>query len=138
MRLFLMILLAGLLSAAAGIGATIATSQWLPSYDDAAGRGLGEVFRLAFALVYTLVSMIALGMSSRDRTAPTKTMWVLLALPLAVIAIGSASDLSRLFGWYEIKKAFWSSLQIVIPLWCVVLTQWIVMRLYMRGKLSPA
>lgn len=136
-----MILLAGILSAALGIGATFATSQWLPSYDDAAGRGLGEVFRVVFAIVYAIVGMIAFGIAAPgvNRERPLKiTMLVLLGLPLAVALVGSAADLSRLFGWYEIKKAFFSILQIVIPLWCVVLTQWVVVRTYLRRRLTPA
>jgi hypothetical protein len=132
MRLFLMIVLAGLVSIAIGVGAVVVTSQ-LPTNDDAAGRGLGEVFRVLFVPAYAVVAMIAFGISApgqRREHALKVTMIVLCLLPFAVVLFGCMQDVTGRL--YRLRGEFFSGAQIVIPLWLVVLAQWLVLRWHLR------
>jgi len=128
MRLFLLTVLAGVISIAAGIGVVILTSQYLPSYDDAAGRGLGEVYRLASAVTYGVVVMVVLGGTARSERAFRIAMLALLIAPACLVLFGVLSDLTRRADLYALKRQFSSAVQVLLPLWTVVLVQWFILR----------
>ena len=133
MRLLLIIILASLLSAAGGFAAWYAASAWLPNYDDAAGRGLGEVYRLFFTAAYVLIAMIAFGIvapgDARERPVNI-TLAVLLLLPFLIDVAGCVQN----GGSLDVPKEFFSSLQMFLPLWTVVVVQWLVVRCYIRAN----
>ena len=128
MRLFLLTVLAGVVSIAAGVGVVILTSQYLPSYDDAAGRGLGEVYRLASALVYGVIVMVVLGGTARNERMFRVAMLALLIAPACLVLFGALSDLTRRADLYALKRQFFSAIQVLLPLWTVVLVQWFILR----------
>ena len=128
MRLFLLTVLAGVVSIAAGIGVVILTSQYLPSYDDAAGRGLGEVYRLASVLVYGIIVMIVLGGTARSERMFRIAMLALLIAPACLVLFGALSDLTRRADLYALKRQFFSAVQVLLPLCAVVLVQWFILR----------
>ena len=135
MRLLLTIVLAGLLSIAAGIGAIAAIAQWLPSYDDAAGRGLGQVFMLAFVGLYAVVAMIALGLSARHGEYRLRVAALILAgLPAAVVLFAAMQALTARSDLYEFKKQFFTVVTVLAPLEVLVAAQWFVLRAYLRRR----
>jgi hypothetical protein len=133
MRLLLMIILAGNVSVVFGVGLMFVMSTWLPSYDDAAGRGLGEAFMLLFIGVYALVGMIALGLAARRGERLLRWIAILLAvLPAGIVLFAALQALSGRADLYELKKQFFSILGVLGPLESTVAAQWLILRSYLR------
>jgi hypothetical protein len=135
MRLFLIILLAGLLSAFSGLTVTIAGSALIACSSDPAGCGMGEAYRIFAVPVYIVIGMIAFGISAPgSNREPTvrMTMKVLLLVPFFLIAFGVASDLSagKTIRWDNLIEA----LQLAAPFWAVVCTQWFFVRDFLRRR----
>jgi hypothetical protein len=128
MRLFLLIVIAGVVSFAAGIGVVILTSQYLPSYDDAAGRGLGELYRLASVVFYAVVAMIVFGSTARGERGFRIAIRTLVIVPAGLVLFGVMSDLTGRADLYALKRQFFSAIQVLLPLWTVVLIQWFILR----------
>jgi len=134
MRWFLLILLAAVLSAGAGFAVWYASSAWLPSYDDAAGRGLGEVYRLFFTAVYVLVAGVVFAITGRrNARALTTAVLVLLLAPFPIDIVGCMQN----SGSFDLRKESFSSLQMFLPLWTVAVVQWLIVRWYIRRP-APA
>ena len=131
MRLFLLfvvVVLAGVLSIAAGIGVVALTSTYLLSYDDAAGRGLGEVYRLASVLTYGVIVMIVFGRTARSERGFRIAMLSLAITPGVLVLFGALSDLTGRADLYALKRQFFSAALVLLPLWTVVLVQWLLLR----------
>jgi len=138
MRWVLIIVSAGVVSAAAGFAAWYATSAWLPSYDDAAGRGLGEVYRLFMAAAYVLIAMAAFGIAAPGvaRERPLKiTMLLLIVAPFLIDVAGCVQNAG---GRLDVAKEFFGALQMFVPLWAIVVVQWLVVRWYIRRRAHVA
>ena len=135
MRLFGVILLAGLLSVFAGLAVTIAGSAVVPCSSDPAGCGMGEAYRIFAIPAYVLIGMIAFGISApgqgRERTVRI-TMKVLMLVPIILIAFGLAADGSA--GKTTKGSDILEALQLVVPFWAVVFTQWFVVRDFLRRR----
>ena len=135
MRLFLTILLAGIVSIALGAGAIAAIATFLPSYDDAAGRGLGQAFMLLFVGVYAATGMLALGLAARRGEGRlTVVALVLAGLPAAIVLFAALQALSVRADFYELKKQFFSVVTVLLPLEALVFAQWLILRSYLRKR----
>lgn len=135
MRLFLIILLAGLLSVFAGIAVTIAGSAVVPCSSDPAGCGMGEAYRIFAVPAYVLIGMIAFGISApgQDRERRVRiTMKVLMLIPIFLIAFGLAADGSA--GKTTRGSDILEALQLAAPFWGIVFAQWFVVRDFLRRR----
>ena len=135
MKLFGVILLAGLLSLIVGIGVTAAGSAIAPCYSDNAGCGMGEAYRLFFVPVYVIVAMIAFGISSagKNRERPLWLTFITLALVavfLFLFAIGADMTSGRSTTMSDVSDA----LQAAVSYWAVIVVQWRLIRDYLRRR----
>ena len=127
MRLFLLTVLAGVVSIAAGIGVVILTSHVLPPYD-AAGRGLGGVNRLAPVATYGFIVMVVLGCTARGERAFRIAMLALLIAPACVMLFGVLLGVIRRPDLYALQQLLFWAIQALLPLWAVVVAQWFILR----------
>ena len=135
MRLFVIILLAGLLSLFAGLAVTIAGSALIPCRSDPAGCGMGEAYRVFIVPLYIVIGMIAFGISAPGKNrgrALRMTMKVLILIPVFLIAFGLAADLVE--GKMPRSADVLEALQLAMPFWAVVVTQWLVVRGFLRRR----
>lgn len=135
MRLFVVILLGGLLSLFAGITFTIAGSAVFPCGSDPAGCGMAEAYRLFAVPVFVAIGMIVFGIAApgqgRER-AIRIAMKVLLLVPVFLIAFGFVADASA--GKATRVADVLDALQLAIPFWAVVVMQWYVVRDFLRRR----
>jgi Ca2+/Na+ antiporter len=122
-------ILAFVASAAAGL-VVYAAASMLPDWDDAAGRGLGEVFRAALTLTYVILSMILFGIAvwRRDRERHLKrALYVLLLVPFLIVVLGVADNGIHNINW---PRESIGMVQMFAPLWTVALVQWLILHIY--------
>ena len=133
MRLLLTIVFAGTISIAIGVGAIFAIAAFLPSYDDAAGRGLGQVFMVIFVVVWAAVCMLTLGLAARhgERRLYFQMLWM-IGIPTAIVLFGATQALTNRSDLYELKKEFFFVITVLLPLVVMVATQWLILRVYLR------
>jgi hypothetical protein len=137
MRLAGVFILAFVASAVAGVALFAATS-WLPDGDDAAGRGLGEAFRVLLIAVFVLLAIVLYGIAvwRRDRQRHLKrALYILLLVPLLILALGIADNGVRNIHW--LREAV-GAVQMFTPLWAVALAQWFVLHIYLRRQTISA
>lgn len=135
MKLFGVILLAGLISLIAGFGATLAGSALLPCYSDKAGCGMGDAYRIFFVPVYVLVGMIGFGISApgKARERPLMlTMFTLILVSVFLVLFAVASDLSN--GKSTTGASLFEMAQVSSAFWIVIVVQWWVIRSYLRRR----
>jgi hypothetical protein len=135
MRLFFIILLAGLLSLFVAVAVTIAGSAVVPCSSDPAGCGMGDAYRIFAVPLYVAIGMIAFGISApgRDRERRVRiTMKVLMLVPVFLIAFGFAADASA--GKSTRGSDVLEALQLAAPFWAAVVTQWFVVRDFLRRR----
>jgi hypothetical protein len=135
MRLVVIVLLAGLLSLFAGLAVTIAGSAVIPCSSDPAGCGMGEAYRVFGVPVYALIAMATFGLSAAGKNregAVRIAMKVLLLVPLFLIAFSIVADLSA--GKPLRSSDMLEALQAAAPVWAVILTQWFVVRDFLRRR----
>jgi len=97
MKLFGVVLLAGLLSLIVGVGVTIAINAVAPCYSDKAGCGMAEAYRLFFVPGFALLGMVAFGFSAagKNRERPLwLTLITLCLVPVFLFLFAVGSDLS--------------------------------------------
>jgi hypothetical protein len=131
MPLFLMVLLAGVLSFGAGIALVYIATHWLPRFDDAASVGMGEVFGILGTTFYAILTMLVMGITlwrARSERAIKIAMFVLLA-PIAVILL---IGMSQGGGRIDIAREAQGLLQFIVPLCLTVTIQWFLLRHYLR------
>jgi hypothetical protein len=122
-------ILALVASAAAGL-LVYAVASMLPDWDDAAGRGLGEVFRALLTLTYVVLGMVLFGLAvwRRDRDRHLKrALYVLLLAPFLIVALGLADNGIRNINWLRETVGM---VQMFTPLWTVALVQWLILHIY--------
>jgi hypothetical protein len=137
MRLAGVFILAFVASAVAGVALFAATS-WLPDGDDAAGRGLGEAFRVLLIAVFVLLAIVLYGIAvwRRDRQRHLRrALYILLLVPLLILALGIADNGVRNIHW--LREAV-GAVQMFTPLWAVALAQWFVLHIYLRRQTISA
>ena len=135
MRLFGVVLLAGLLSLIIGVGATIVLNAIAPCYSDKAGCGMAEAYRFFFVLGFALLGMIAFGISAAGKTRE-RPLWLTLItlclVPVFLFVLAVGSDLSS--GRTTSKSDMSDSLLAALAFWSVILVQWRVIRDFLRRR----
>jgi len=135
MRLFGVVLLAGLLSLIVGVGVTIALNAVAPCYSDKAGCGMAEAYRLFFVPCFALLAMVAFGISAagKNRERPLwLTLMTLLLVPVFLFLFAVGSDLASGRG---LNRADFSDvLQAAVSFGAVVFVQWRVIRDFLRRR----
>jgi hypothetical protein len=135
MRLFGVVLLAGLLSLIVGVGATIVLNAIAPCYSDKAGCGMAEAYRFFFVPGFALLGMIAFGVSAVGKTRE-RPLWLTLItlclVPVFLFVLAVGSDLSS--GRTTSKSDMSDSLLAALAFWSVILVQWRVIRDFLRRR----
>lgn len=135
MRLFGVVLLAGLLSLIVGVGATIVLNAIAPCYSDKAGCGMAEAYRFFFVPGFALLGMIAFGISAAGKTRE-RPLWLTLItlclVPVFLFLLAVGSDLSS--GRTTSKSDMSDSLLAALAFWSVILVQWRVIRDFLRRR----
>ncbi len=135
MKVFGVILLAGLISFIVGFGVTLAGSALLPCYSDKAGCGMGDAYRIFFVPIYVVIGMIGFGISApgKARERPLKlTMFTLILVPVFLVLFAVAADISK--GRSTFGAGMLEMLQIMSAFWVVIIVQWWVIRNYLRRR----
>jgi hypothetical protein len=135
MKLFGVVLLAGLLSLIVGVGVTIALSAVAPCYSDKAGCGMAEAYRLFLVPGFVLLAMVAFGISAggRNRERPLwLTMITLLLVPVFLFLLAVGSVLAS--GRTPNDSDFSDSLQAAATFYAVVFVQWRLIRDFLRRR----
>ena len=137
MRLAGVLILAFFASAVAGALALAAVSL-LPDWDDAGGRGLGEASRVFLIAVYLILSILLFGLAlwRNDRARHLKrALSILLLAPLLVVVLGVVNN-----GMYGIDwlRELVGGVQMFVPLWMIVLVQWLILHSYLSRQTAPA
>ena len=137
MRLAGVFILAFVASALAGLVLFAATS-WLPDWDDAAGRGLGEAFRALLIVVFVLLAIVLYGIAfwRRDRERHLKrALYILFLVPLLILVLGIADNGFRNIQW--LREAV-GAVQMFTPLWAIALAQWFILHIYLTRQTRSA
>jgi hypothetical protein len=137
MRLAGVFILAFVASAIAGAIAYAAVS-FLPDWDDAAGRGLGEAFRLLLTAIYVILGMVLYGFAvwRRDRERRLKrALYILLLVPFLVVVLGLVDNGVHRIDWLRESVGM---VQMFVPLWSVALAQWIILHIYLSRQTTLA
>jgi hypothetical protein len=124
MRLAGVFILAFVASAVAGVALFAATS-YLPDWDDAAGRGLGEAFRAVLTLIYVVLAIVLYGIAvwRRDPGLHMKrALYILFLVPFLILVLGLADNGFRNVRWLHETVG---AVQMFAPLWAVALAQWL-------------
>lgn len=135
MRLFGVVLLAGLLSLIVGVGVTIALNAMAPCYSDKAGCGMAEAYRFFFVPGFALLGMVAFGISAagKSRERPLwLTLITLLLVPVFLFLFAVGSDLSS--GRTTSKGDIADSLLAALAYLSVIFVQWRIIRDFLRRR----
>ena len=137
MRLAWVLILALVASVVAG-GVACAGVSLLPDWDDAAGRGLGEAFRVLLTLAYVILGVVLYGFAvwRRDRERRVnRTLFILLLVPFLIVVLGLIDN-----GVHNINllREGVDMVQMFTPLWSVALAQWIILHIYLSRRTIPA
>ena len=137
MRLAGFLILAFVASAFAGALADAAVSL-PPDWDDVAGGGLGEAFRALLIAVYLILGILLFGValwrSDRERHLK-RALSILLLAPLLVVILGVVNN--GIYGIHWLREAI-GAVQMFVPLWAVVLVQWLILHRYLPRRATPA
>jgi Ca2+/Na+ antiporter len=137
MRLAGAFILAFVASAIAGAIAYAAVS-FLPDWDDAAGRGLGEAFRVLLTAIYVILGIILYGFAvwRRDRERRLKrALYILLLVPFLVVVLGLIDNGVHRIDWLRESVGM---VQMFVPLWSVALAQWLILHIYLSRQTTLA
>jgi cell division protein FtsW (lipid II flippase) len=137
MRLAFFFVLAFVASAIAGLLAYGAVSL-LPDWDDAAGRGLGEAFRVLLTAVYVILGIILFGLAMwrRDRERHLKrALMILFLVPFLIVVLGLIDNGIHAINWW---REIVGMVQMFTPLWAVALVQWLILHIYLSRRPLPA
>jgi hypothetical protein len=129
-------ILAFVASAMAGLLAYAAVS-FLPDWDDAAGRGLGEAVRALMVAAYVMLSIVMYGFAvwRSDRERRLKRMLrVLLLVPFVIVILGLIDNGVHHIDWLREGVGL---MQMFSPLWIVALVQWLILRAFLVRPASP-
>ncbi|MEO6842532.1 MAG: hypothetical protein ABI192_17430 [Bradyrhizobium sp.] len=123
-------ILAFVASAIAGL-VVYAAASFLPDWDDAAGRGLGEAVRGLVTLGYVVLGAVLYGVAvwRRDRERRLKrTLYVLFLVPFLIVVLGILDNGIRSINWLHESIGM---VQMFTPLWTVALVQWLILHIYL-------
>lgn len=129
--------LAFVASAVAGTIAYVAV-LFLPDWDDAAGRGLGEAFLALQLAAYVILGIILYGFAAwrlnRERHLK-RTLYVLLLAPFLIAVLGIIDNGIHRINW--LHQAV-DAVQMFTPLWTVALVQWLILHIYLSRATAAA
>jgi hypothetical protein len=130
-------ILAFVASVIAGMLAFAAVSL-LPDWDDAAGRGLGEAFRLLLTAGYVILSITLYGFAAwrRDRARHLKrALRILFLVPFLIVVLGVINNGIHHIDWLRETVGM---MQMFVPLWIVALIQWLLLHTYLPPQTADA
>jgi hypothetical protein len=129
--------LAFIASAVAGMLGFAAVSL-LPDWDDPAGRGLGEAFRVLLIAVYVILAIVVYGFawwrSDRERHLK-RGLRILILVPFVIPVLGLIDNGVRHINW---PREAVGAVQMFAPLWIVALVQWLILHIYLSRRAGPA
>jgi hypothetical protein len=137
MRIAGVFVLAFFASAIAGVLVYGAVS-FLPDWDDAAGRGLGDAFRALLIAGYVIFSILLYGLAAwrRNRERHLKrALYILFLVPLLITVLGLIDNGIHRINW--LREAV-GGVQMFTPLWIVALVQWLILHIYLSRPAAPA
>jgi hypothetical protein len=137
MRIAGVFVLAFFASAIAGVLVYGAVS-FLPDWDDAAGRGLGDAFRALLIAAYVIFSIVLYGLAAwrRNRERHLKrALYILFLVPLLITVLGLIDNGIHRINW--LREAV-GGVQMFTPLWIVALVQWLILHIYLSRPAAPA
>jgi hypothetical protein len=137
MRLAGVFILAFVASAVAGVIAYAAVS-FLPDWDDPAGRGLGDAFRLVLTAGYVILGMVlySLAVWRGDRERRLKRMlYILFLVPFLVAILGLFDNGVHRIDWLREGVGL---TQMFVPLWAVALAQWLILHIFLSRQTTLA
>lgn len=135
MKLFGVVLLAGLLSLIVGVGVTIGLNAIAPCFSDKAGCGLAEAYRFFFVPGFVLLAMIAFGISAagKGRERPLwLTLMTLALVPVFLVLFAVGSDV--LSGRATTIGDLSDSLLAALAFWSVIFVQWRLICDFLRRR----
>lgn len=135
MKLFGVVLLAGLLSLIVGVGVTIGLNAIAPCFSDKAGCGMAEAYRFFFVPGFVLLAMIAFGISAagKGRERPLwLTLMTLALVPVFLVLFAVGSDV--LSGRATMIGDLSDSLLAAFAFWSVIFVQWRLIRDFLRRR----
>jgi hypothetical protein len=138
-RLFGVIILAGFLSAAAALAATIVGLQVFICRSDPAGCGMAMAYQVLLVPVYAIAAVIAFGIAmafANRLRAITVTAFILVGLTVLLFVFGIASDASS--GRQTNLSDVVELLQVLIPFWVTVAVQWFAIRFFLQRRVAGA
>jgi hypothetical protein len=106
MRLAGFLVLAFVASVVAGVLAYGAVSL-LPDWDDAAGRGLGEAFRVLLTAVYVILGLILYGLALWRRKPDRhlkRGLLILLLVPFLIVVLGLIDNGTHHIDWLRDRR----------------------------------
>jgi hypothetical protein len=108
-----------------------AAASFLPDWDDAAGRGLGEAFRALLVITYVFLGIILYGFAAwrSDRERHLKrALAILFVVPFVIVILGLVDNGIHRIDW--LREAV-GMVQMFTPLWAVALVQWLILHMYL-------
>lgn len=139
MRLFGVIVLAGLLSAAAAAAITFAGLEIFTCRSDPAGCGMAAAFQVLAIPVYAVALMIVFGLAllfANRLRAIAMTASILVGITFVLFVIGLLSD--SISGRQTRAADLLDLLQLLMPYWATVAVQWLVLRTYLTRRAAVA
>jgi hypothetical protein len=137
MRIAGVFVLAFFASAIAGM-LVFGAGSFLPNWDDAAGRGLGEAFLVLIIAVYVILGVVLYGLaawrSNRERHMK-RALAILLLIPFLIVILGVIDNGIHRIDWL---REIVEMVQMFTPLWAVALVQWLILRSFLPHPISPA
>jgi hypothetical protein len=131
MRLFLAVLLGGVVSFALGFTLVFAVSEWLPCPDDHASCGMGQAYSIIATMIFAPLATFVFGIA----------VWrVPSQRAIAVVAIALIAPIAGLLVFAfilngmprDIVRELYGLLEFYVPLVLIVGVQWAVLRAYMQ------
>jgi hypothetical protein len=112
--------------------------SFLPDWDDAAGRGLGQAFLVLLIAVYVILGVVLYGLAAW-RSNPERHMKraraVLLLIPFLIVILGVIDNGIHRINWL---REIVGMVQMFTPLWTVALVQWLILQTWLPRPVAPA
>jgi Na+-transporting NADH:ubiquinone oxidoreductase subunit NqrE len=131
MRLFVTVLLGGVVSFALGFALVFAVSEWLPRPDDRASCGMGQAYSIIAVMIFAPLVMLVFGFavwrSASERAIAIAAITLLAPIVGVLLFAMILNGMPR-----DIMRELYGLLEFYVPLVLIVGVQWAVLRVYMR------
>jgi hypothetical protein len=135
MRIAGIFVMAFIASAVAGMLAFGAVS-FLPDWDDAAGRGLGQAFLVLLIAVYVILGVVLYGWAAwrgDHERRMKRALAILLLIPFLIVILGLIDNGIHRINWL---REIVGMVQMFTPLWTVALVQWLILHRYLSRPVA--